>query len=67
MTDADKNLAAIAETVRNSPTCLRIDHLPYNRTAGGKYASCGMEFSANLRRIARYFFTGGVLHIGRWR
>jgi pyruvate formate lyase activating enzyme len=44
VTDTDENLAAIAETVRGMPGLLRVDLLPYNKAAGGKYESIGMEF-----------------------
>jgi pyruvate formate lyase activating enzyme len=44
VTDGDENLTAIAEAVQGSPSLLRVDLLPYNRAAGGKYARCGMEF-----------------------
>ena len=44
VTDGDENLTAIAEAVAGSPNLLRVDLLPYNRAAGGKYAPCGMTF-----------------------
>jgi pyruvate formate lyase activating enzyme len=44
VTDTEKNLAAIAEFVRNRPNLLRVDLLPYNRAGGGKYAPAGMVF-----------------------
>jgi pyruvate formate lyase activating enzyme len=45
VTDTDDNLAAIAATLRGSPALLRVDLLPYNRMAGGKYAAAGMTFA----------------------
>jgi pyruvate formate lyase activating enzyme len=44
VTDTNENLAAIAETIKDMPGMLRVDLLPYNRTAGAKYQAAGMEF-----------------------
>ncbi len=44
VTDTDDNLAAIARTVRGLSNLDRVDLLPYNRAAGGKYQAAGMEF-----------------------
>jgi pyruvate formate lyase activating enzyme len=44
VTDTDENLASIADTVQSLPGLLRVDLLPYNKAAGGKYQSLGMEF-----------------------
>ena len=44
VTDTDANLAAIADTVRGLPGLARVDLLPYNKAAGAKYESVGMEF-----------------------
>jgi pyruvate formate lyase activating enzyme len=44
VTDRDENLAAIARMVRGLPGLVRVDLLPYNRAAGAKYRSVGMEF-----------------------
>ena len=44
ITDTNANLSAIAETVRGLPGLVRVDLLPYNRAAGAKYESVGMEF-----------------------
>lgn len=44
VTDTDSNLAAIAETVRGLDGLVRVDLLPYNRAAGAKYASLGLDF-----------------------
>lgn len=44
VTDTEQNLAAIAATVKALPGLLRVDLLPYNRAAGGKYRAIGMEF-----------------------
>jgi pyruvate formate lyase activating enzyme len=44
VTDTDENLRAIATIVQDLPTLQRVDLLPYNRAAGGKYAPLGMEF-----------------------
>lgn len=45
VTDTDANLNAIAQAVAGLPGLERVDLLPYNRTAGGKYAACGMTFA----------------------
>lgn len=44
VTDTDANLAAIARTVSELPGLLYVELLPYNRAAGSKYESVGMEF-----------------------
>jgi len=44
VTDTNENLSAIAAALRGLPGLLRVDLLPYNRAAGGKYHSAGMEF-----------------------
>ena len=44
VTDTDENLAAIAQTVRGLPGMQRVDLLPYNQAAGGKYAAAGMAW-----------------------
>ncbi len=49
VTDTDENLAAIAEAVRGRPGMLRVDLLPYNKAAGAKYESLGMEFKPDYQ------------------
>jgi pyruvate formate lyase activating enzyme len=44
VTDTDENLAAIADTAQSLPGLLRVDLLPYNKAAGGKYRGLGKEF-----------------------
>lgn len=44
VTDTDENLTSIADTIQLLPGLLRVDLLPYNKAAGGKYPSLGMEF-----------------------
>jgi pyruvate formate lyase activating enzyme len=44
VTDTDSNLTAIVDTVRGLPGLVRVDLLPYNKAAGAKYESVGMEF-----------------------
>jgi pyruvate formate lyase activating enzyme len=44
VTDTDHNLKAIVQTVRGMPGLQRVDLLPYNKAAGGKYEYAGMEF-----------------------
>ncbi|MBI5833376.1 MAG: radical SAM protein [Armatimonadetes bacterium] len=45
VTDMPANLAAIAQLAAGLPGLLRVDLLPYNRAAGGKYPACGLEFA----------------------
>ena len=47
VTDTDDNLAAIAETVAGLAGMQRVDLLPYNKAAGGKYAAAGMTFTVD--------------------
>jgi pyruvate formate lyase activating enzyme len=44
VTDTDRNLADIAATVRGLSSRVRVDLLPYNKAAGGKYRAAGMVF-----------------------
>ncbi len=44
VTDTHQNLSAIANTVVNMPGLIRVDLLPYNLAAGGKYKSLGLNF-----------------------
>lgn len=44
VTDTDENLRAIATHVSTLPGRPRVELLPYNRAAGGKYAACGLEW-----------------------
>jgi pyruvate formate lyase activating enzyme len=44
VTDTDDNLQAIARAAAGLPKLVRVDLLPYNRAAGGKYRACEMEF-----------------------
>ncbi len=52
VTDTDANLSAIACAVRAIPGLLRVDLLPYNRAAGGKYAALGMTFRPGFEETA---------------
>ncbi len=52
VTDTTENLAAIARAVRGLDGLLRVDLLPYNRAAGGKYASLGMSFQPGFDEAA---------------
>lgn len=49
VTDTNENLAAIAETVRGLDGMVRVDLLPYNKAAGGKYRACGMAFRPDFQ------------------
>ena len=44
VTDTEANLRAIARHVRGLPGRPRVELLPYNQAAGGKYAACGLEW-----------------------
>jgi pyruvate formate lyase activating enzyme len=44
VTDTEENLGAIARRVSTLPGPPRVELLPYNRAAGGKYAACGLEW-----------------------
>ncbi|MGD0126934.1 MAG: 4Fe-4S cluster-binding domain-containing protein [Terriglobia bacterium] len=44
VTDTHENLSAVAEAARGLPGLLRVDLLPYNRAAGGKYRNLGLTF-----------------------
>ena len=44
VTDTRENLEAIAQAAAAVPHLVRVDLLPYNRAAGGKYRACGREF-----------------------
>lgn len=44
VTDTRANLEAIAEVCRCLATACRVELLPYNRAAGGKYDACGRRF-----------------------
>jgi pyruvate formate lyase activating enzyme len=44
VTDTEANLRAIARLVRALPGTPRVELLPYNRAAGGKYAACGLTW-----------------------
>jgi pyruvate formate lyase activating enzyme len=44
VTDTDENLRAIAAHVSALPARPRVELLPYNRAAGGKYAACGLAW-----------------------
>ncbi len=44
VTDTDDNLRAVARRVSTLPHRPRLELLPYNRAAGGKYAACGLDW-----------------------
>jgi pyruvate formate lyase activating enzyme len=44
VTDTDENLAAIAKGVNRLSGLIRVDLLPYNRAAGGKYSALRKQF-----------------------
>jgi pyruvate formate lyase activating enzyme len=66
ITDTEANLSAIAGAAAEVPHLVRVDLLRYNRAAGGKYASCGMEFrpqwdeSQPVRPTTHAFDAAGV-------
>jgi pyruvate formate lyase activating enzyme len=46
VTETTENLGAIARRVSALPGPPRVELLPYNRAAGGKYAACGLEWKS---------------------
>ena len=44
VTDTEKNLSSIADTIKGLSGLIRLDLLPYNRLAGAKYKAAGMVF-----------------------
>jgi len=52
VTDTDENLQAIARQVSALPRKPRVELLPYNRAAGGKYAACGLEWRPSYDETA---------------
>ncbi len=44
VTDTRENLVAIAETIRDFDSLIRVDLLSYNQAAGAKYEAAGMVF-----------------------
>lgn len=44
VTDTEENLNAIVHTISGLPGIIRLDLLPYNRMAGGKYETVNMVF-----------------------
>jgi pyruvate formate lyase activating enzyme len=44
VTDTDENLGAVARLVRALPRPPKVELLPYNRAAGGKYAACALTW-----------------------
>ncbi len=53
VTDTDENVAAVAERIRGLPGLRRVDLLPYNKGAGGKYKACGMDFRPSYDESAK--------------
>jgi pyruvate formate lyase activating enzyme len=45
VTDTSENLSAIASLVAANRMLVRVELLPYNRAAGGKYTACGKTFA----------------------
>ena len=45
ITDSDENLLAIVGKIKHLPGLLRVDLLSYNKTAGAKYSSTGLNFN----------------------
>lgn len=52
VTDTDDNLRAIARHVSRLPRRPRVELIPYNRAAGGKYAACGMQWRPSFDESA---------------
>ena len=66
VTDTSENLKAIAERLVGSSGLMRVDLLPYNRAAGGKYEACGQRFEPGfddtqpIRADTKPFETVGI-------
>jgi len=66
VTDTESNVSAIAERASCLGNLVRVELLPYNRAAGGKYASCGMDFdppfdqNSEVRSRLELFAEAGV-------
>jgi pyruvate formate lyase activating enzyme len=54
VTDTEANLRAIARLVRALPRAPRVELLPYNRAAGGKYAACGLTWRPGYDETTAY-------------
>ena len=52
VTDTDENLSGVAGIVSRLPRKPRVELLPYNRGARGKYAACGMEWRPGFDETA---------------
>ena len=44
ITDTDENMNAVVVHVKMLSRCPRVELMPYNPAAGGKYAACGLEW-----------------------
>jgi pyruvate formate lyase activating enzyme len=60
VTDTDENLAAIADTVRDIAGLVRVELLPYNHAAGGKYEAAGMTFDVDYDESAEVSANVGI-------
>lgn len=70
VTDTDDNLAAISRTVSGLRGLVRVDLLPYNEAAGGKYRAAGMTFKPDYDEsralnvsVAAFEREGVVAHV----
>jgi pyruvate formate lyase activating enzyme len=61
VTDTEENMAAISGALRGLPGLLRVDLLPYNRAAGGKYAPFRMTFRPQFDERAEVCVLTGPL------
>jgi pyruvate formate lyase activating enzyme len=52
VTDTNENLRAIAHRLSTLPRRPKVELLPYNRAAGGKYAACGLEWRPSFDETA---------------
>lgn len=43
--DTEQHLTAVAERIRGAKSLVRVELLPYHKTAGAKYGMAGMEYS----------------------
>jgi pyruvate formate lyase activating enzyme len=45
ITDTESNFKAVIKTIKDLPGLVRVDFLPYNKTAGAKYPAAGLTYN----------------------
>ena len=51
VTDTDKNMKAMVAHLKTLSRLPRVELMPYNRAAGGKYAACGFEWHPGFDEV----------------